>query len=342
GAPSSIASGPTGVPGNPHDRTSAGGWDTDGSYGDWYGGHEIGHMYGRYHAAFCGVDSFIKPYPYADGLLSGPDFRYFGFDLGDPGNTIARQVYHPDVWTDVMTYCPKEWISNFTYEGILNELTHEGDIIIGPISLPGLPLAASGDALFVVGSLNLTKGSVQLDSFLRLPGLKLSLRPESSNFSIDLFDGVGNLLARYPFDPKEDTDAASNEDKMALITEVVQYVSSTKRIVISKDGAELASRTVSNNAPRVRVEFPNGGETLQGQTRTVIWQASDADGDQLTYSLLYSTDAGQTWQPLDTNIRESNYVLKLEELPGSNSALIRVIATDGVNTSMDDTNATFS
>lgn len=336
--PGFTASGPTGVPGNPHSAAaSAGGWDTDGSYGDWYGGHEIAHMFGRYHAEFCDAADG-KPYPYPGGLISGPDFRYFGFDLGDPGNKIAQQVYAPDVWTDVMTYCRSEWISNFTYEGILNQLSH--DIIIAPIS-PGLPLTASSDALFVVGSLNLTKGSVQLDSFLRLPGLKLSLRPESSNFSIDLFDGVGSLLARYPFDPKEDTDAAPNEDKMALITEVVQYVSNTKRIVISKDGAELASRSVSNNTPRVEVKFPNGGETLEGQTRKVIWQASDADGDQLSYSLLYSTDAGQTWQPIDTNIKASNYVLKLEELPGSNSALIRVIATDGVNTSTDDSDATF-
>ena len=30
------------------------GWDNDGAYTDWYGGHEIGHMYGRKHPGFCG------------------------------------------------------------------------------------------------------------------------------------------------------------------------------------------------------------------------------------------------------------------------------------------------
>ena len=40
-----VASGPTG--------TSDWGWDFDGTYGDWYGGHELGHTYGRGHANFC-------------------------------------------------------------------------------------------------------------------------------------------------------------------------------------------------------------------------------------------------------------------------------------------------
>ncbi len=341
GAPSFVASGPTGVPGNPHSASaSGGGWDTDGSYGDWYGGHEIGHMFGRLHAQFCGVTANYVPYPYDNGFISGPDFRYVGFDLGDPNNMIQQQVYAPDVWTDVMTYCRNEWMSNFTYEGILDGMIH--DVIdLDPISPPGASVKTSSDALFVLGSLNLTNESVQLDDFLRLPGLRLSPRPESSSFSIDLLDGAGNLLARYPFEPKEDTDTESDGDRIALVTEVVPYLPGTKRIVISKDGVGWASRNVSDNAPQVKVSFPNGGETLQGQTRTVTWKASDADGDQLTYSLLYSTDAGQSWQPIDTNINRSSYTLKLEELSGSNRALVRVIATDGVNTSTDDSNAPF-
>jgi hypothetical protein len=45
-SPDAVGSGPTG-PGT-------WGWDTDGSYGDWYGGHELGHTYGRRHPGFCG------------------------------------------------------------------------------------------------------------------------------------------------------------------------------------------------------------------------------------------------------------------------------------------------
>ena len=74
---------------------------------------------------------------------------------------------------------------------------------------------------------------------------------------------------------------------------------------------------------------------------TVIWQASDPDGDQLTYPLLYSADAGQTWRTVDAGIAQVQYRVNLLELPGSDQALFRVIATDGVNTSMDESNAVF-
>src|ERR1700752_629175 len=53
--PSTVASGPTG--------TTTWGWDLDGSYGDWYPGHELGHTFGRFHAMFCGAAGGA-PYPF--------------------------------------------------------------------------------------------------------------------------------------------------------------------------------------------------------------------------------------------------------------------------------------
>src|SRR5207248_1572608 len=113
------------------------------------------------------------------------------------------------------------------------------------------------------------------------------------------------------------------------------------QIVISKDGNELASRNVSAQAPQVRMIFPNGGEILEDKV-TVRWRASDADGNNLTYSLLYSHDAGQTWQTVVGNIKESQITVDLRELPGGTRALFRVIATDGVNTGIDDSDHTFT
>ncbi len=339
GIPAQVASGPTGP---------SSGWDTDGSFGDWYGGHELGHVYGRKHAGFSdacdGIPADPDPnYPYANGFISGPDLRHFGFDVGDPNPgigipAIPRAVYPPDIWTDVMTYRCNQWISDYTYKGILQGLR---DLETLSLQTADSSETVVSDSLLVLGDLNLTNGTGQLDPLYHLPGLKLSLRPSSSPFRIDFLDSTGRTLASYPFEPKEDTDAQPHEDKTALIAEVVPYAPSTSRIVISKGGKELASRSVSANAPQVTIGFPNGGETLQGQTVIVTWQGRDADGDQLSYSLLYSPDAGQTWQTIDVRIKESSYPVNLGELPGSDRALFRVIATDGVNTSMDDSNGTF-
>lgn len=117
-SPATVASGPTG--------SMTWGWDFDGSYGDWYGGHELGHTFGRFHPGFCGetVDD-IANYPYDNGQLGGSDASFAGFDVGDPANGIAMAALPGTVWRDVMTYCSNQWLSAYTYLGIRRRLVAE-------------------------------------------------------------------------------------------------------------------------------------------------------------------------------------------------------------------------
>ncbi|MGH9848872.1 MAG: PKD domain-containing protein [Blastocatellia bacterium] len=338
-----VGSGPVGVPrhnmSDPiFDLTN---WDNDRSYGDWYGGHEIGHMYGRRHPGFgdCGgMQERDDPNWPNDAAHANGSIGVFGFDFGDSSLGIDPQVYDPAIWADVMTYRCNQWISDYTFNGILERLSSAA--ATSPFA-SNLALATANDGLIVSGSINLTNDRVQLEPFLRLSEAELSPRPTTSQFSIDLLDGTGAVLARYPFEPKLNTDIPANVDRLAMIAEVIQYLPATRRVVISKDGRELASRAVSANAPQVRVVSPNGGETLQGRTITLTWTASDPDGDSLAHTLLYSIDAGQTWLPFAIGVKQSSHQVNLESLPGSDRALFRVITTDGVNTSMDDSDAIF-
>lgn len=354
--PSSVASGPAGVPGNANGVCGST-WDTDAcsgtvsnrcaSYGDWYGAHEIGHMYGRNHPGFsqppCVTQDRADPaYPFANGLISGPDLRYFGLDLGAArvgvvSGSIPQQAKDPTIWSDVMTYRRNQWISSYTYEGILDKLNAERASMVVAAGAESTP----SEKLLVIGNLNLTKNTIQLEPFMRLADLKLTSRPTKSGFVIVLLNGAGKELARYPFEPKEYTDVPPGEDRIALISEVVPFVAGTERIVIETSGKPLASRNVTQSAPQVTVSYPNRGDNLEGQTATVKWQANDADGDKLSYALLYSANAGKTWQTIATGLEEPQYTVNLEELPGSDRALFRVIATDGVNTGSGTSNGEF-
>ena len=116
--PSVVASGPTGP--------NSWGWDFDGSYGDWYGGHELGHTFGRFHpGSGCGESSDDPNYQYIFGQLANYDAGCVGFDVGDAALGIAMAAYPGTAWHDVMTYCNNQWLSDYTYNRIRNRLADE-------------------------------------------------------------------------------------------------------------------------------------------------------------------------------------------------------------------------
>jgi hypothetical protein len=205
---------------------------------------------------------------------------------------------------------------------------------------PQVLSATSNQTLSVRGTIDLSKSTLKLDPFLVLPGSKYTVRPTNSSWSIYLLDSKGKTLAGYPFSPKTYTYLSQNKDMMALLSEAVPYDLCTKEIVILKDHRELASRIVDTYAPKVRIIFPIGGENLTGNV-TVRWQASDADSANLTYFVLYSTDVGRSWQTVASDINDTHLTINMAGLPGSNMALFRIIATDGVNTGISDSNSTF-
>jgi hypothetical protein len=117
-APETVASGPTG--------SATWGWDFDGSYGDWYGGHELGHTFGRLHPGFCGETADdLNNYPYDNGQLGGSDMSFAGFDVGDPANALPMVALPGTQWHDVMTYCSFQWLSAYTYQAVRSRLLAE-------------------------------------------------------------------------------------------------------------------------------------------------------------------------------------------------------------------------
>jgi hypothetical protein len=103
----------------------------------------------------------------------------------------------------------------------------------------------------------------------------------------------------------------------------------------------LAEKIVSGNAPSVTVVAPNGGERISRQT-TIQWSGSDADGDNLAYTILFSADNGVTWDPIAANLTTTSYSWDTSGFPFGAQYRIRVIATDGFNTGEDVSDASFT
>jgi hypothetical protein len=93
------------------------GWDRPG--GDWVAAHEWGHNWGRQHAPCGGASNPDANYPYADGSIG-----IYGLD-------VAAQSLKPPTSTDLMGYCGNEWISEYTYTGVLDWRSTRADVAVG-------------------------------------------------------------------------------------------------------------------------------------------------------------------------------------------------------------------
>jgi hypothetical protein len=201
--------------------------------------------------------------------------------------------------------------------------------------------------LSIRGIVNLSDSSIILKPSMILPSPTLTTRPAYSAFAIDLLDVKGRVLSHYPTDIIVSKAKVEELKDIAYISEAVPYHPCTAKMTINKDDKELISQVVSPNAPEIKyikVSDSNGIPKLifpRTSNITVEWEAQDLDKDHLTYLILYSNDGGLTWpMTIADDIEENSLTLNADSLPGNSANLsrFRVIATDGVNTDVHDSN----
>jgi hypothetical protein len=325
------------------------GWDYDGSYADWYAGHEIGHTLGRGHPFpgskqddnVCGQDNGDDNYPYVDSQIGANTGSLEGFDVGDPGlnPNLTVKVYpsatwQGSAWHDVMSYCGTQWISDYTYQGMYDFMIAHPPLVertaSGGFAMPRIP----GDFLSIYGSIFPSSTTAILDHVRHLSDVANIPPITPGAYSIRLI-GSSGTLADYPFTP-----VAVPESSAPMLTfgQVVDFVAGTQQIQIVRlaDNAVLSSKAVSANAPVVSNVQISGGSPVTG-TVPLSWNATDADGDPLTLDILYSRDGGSTFMPFQMGVSGTSALIDTARLGGSTTAILRVVANDGANTGQGDT-----
>ena len=342
------------------------GWLPEGTFGGgisdptWYGGagkaafgddystegprifaHEIAHLMGRRHTntGECGDVDPDTDWPYATARIQ--DYGLDGYGFGWLVSSSSA-VKNPNNTYDYMSYCGSlangnVWTSSWTYEHIYSETLE-----LQTTGMAAHPLAAS-QPYFIASGLVYTDDTAALDPIWVITSTVTPENPPAgTGYCLEAQDGSGTPLSSHCFDlafVNYETGEATNVDGFNLM---LPYPNGVTRIVLKKGTAELAVQSVSANAPVVTVLSPNGGETWAATgTYTITWTTNDADGDPLTYSVLYSPDESN-WMPIGATITQTQLAVNAAELAGSTNARIRVLASDGANTSADESDAPFT
>jgi hypothetical protein len=189
-----------------------------------------------------------------------------------------------------------------------------------------------------------TTGVVEVAPFYQMTHpAGLSDGEGSGAYSLELQTGTGTVLFVRRFDTHTSPCHEACDESMAFFEETVPYTNTTEQIVIKHGADVLHTIPVSVHTPTVTVLSPNGGEQWgQNTPESISWQGADADGGPVYYNVLFSHDGGANWLPLANLITATSLSLHATYFPGTDQALIRVVATDGVNTASDDSNAVFS
>jgi len=338
--------------------------------------HEMAHTLGRHHAVNGTILSYtttnagvIRTNYYTQGICSeyadtnAPAFPMFAYPFDGNRPTLgplnagedkkvfgydnhANLIVNPYFTYDLMSYCvgtggfPKTawpWTAKYTYTNLMN-------IIINRFGSGGAPRPTFNlgqqQLLIVRGQIDLLNDDLALAPFVIVPTPVLPPLPPPGEFLLELYDQFGQVVQQISFQP----DLANYEDvadTRVQFTVSVPYDPSIRGMMIFRNGVPIGERIATPNAPAVQVVFPNGGETL-GDPTLVQWTASDLDGDTLTYTLEFSADGGNNWETIVADWPDTSYPLSTEFLRATTFGKIRVIATDGFNTAIDDTDGFFT
>ena len=191
--------------------------------------HEWGHNWGRNHAP-CGNPGGPDPaYPYAGGVIG-----VYGYD-------IVSGALKPPSYDDLMGYCSPEWISDYTYTGVMSYREAHPDIT-----------TALSEAL---QPCLLVWGRIENGQPVLEPAFEIVTRPNlparGGEYAVEGRAADGSRLFSLPFTPDAVADVQNGARQFAFaIPLAADRAARLAQLRLSGRGREaLASRSAALPAP---------------------------------------------------------------------------------------------
>jgi hypothetical protein len=192
----------------------------------------------------------------------------------------------------------------------------------------------------LVGGVILPGGKVEFDVARQVPGASVSrIAPllagsEVAGYELHSLDSAGQPLATTAASAWKMHDGKSNTVLFSTVLPESPQTTKLELRHVGNPGVALGSVAAGGRSPSVTILQPTAS-TRVGTTLAVEWQASDPDKDPLTFQARFSPDNGVHWQVLGDDLHGSRLEVNRKGLPGGKQCRVQVIATDGLHTASD-------
>ena len=288
--------------------------------------HELGHMIGHPDVA--------------------PAIDQVGWDVGarlpsNPGaNNVSGRV-KPTTLFDIMQpglVSTQAWISTTRYISV----GADSDLGNGPDASPDQVRKRMLRRVLVVQGEVTRDGRRlrRLEPAFRFPWLSEPSRPDRrGRYTLLIQPERGNPLT-FRFDAFN-LDDRSRKAPLRGFFEIMAPLQGEVRSIAIRDrttGKTLIKRSRSPRPPRVEILSPAPKSRLGRRTR-ISWRVTDPDtpSSLLQYQIAYSPNGGASFVPIAVDLRATSFTFdstQIQKSPGR--GVIRVFASDGLNTAFDD------
>jgi len=273
--------------------------------------HEIGHNLGRFHAP-CGVSGDPRqPFPYSNASI-GPDV--YGLDIS---RARVWSPVAPDTTKDLMSYCQPQWVSDFTYQGLLNNQR-----------IYGASVMQSGAGYLVRAVL--TDDGATLEPVYALDGVTPDA-PQRGEYTVELRDAAGALLASHtvaaveaegPYHYGEES-VGHDHDHGHIYRRITAVVPTPAGPVASfrliHNGVVIAERATDAVPPAVA---SSATIARNNATWTLSWSNTSVP------ALVRYTHDGRRWTTLGVDLVGGRLSLNPQMLPGGGHGRFEIVLAD--------------
>ena len=333
-----------------HEPYAGSAWPGNTSWGGFNLAHELGHNWDQDHV-YCGApDGPNLSYPYNPCWIGpGNPFLSSARCAFDPISKLARDETK---LADLMSYGNEVWVSDYTRDRLLYQIVDD-DGFASPAASPALAgraarrtprdVGAGGASSYITltGLYDPVQHTAALSPNLCQPeadfspsAIAKSLEDAAAILQPVLVcrqrSNAGSLLIETPVVLHSVGNDTANDGPGSIIAQLIGAEPGVARIEIveTATGTILAGSITSSHAPTASIAITSTDAIAR--RAHISWTAGDADGDPLTFTLLYrgTTNQGDVTRILRSGTLDLEAEVSLDSLP-TGTGRFALLVTDG-------------